>query len=141
MEVDARVRVARALVAEREQVLAEPADGDVLYDRSPIDAYAHAILSMETGGDVVPGFLAEMLPLVVRSLQACDCLVLVPIEDHVVDEDDGFRYLDGQGRMRFESIMVDLLESPCGPAARAGVAVARVRGDRRCRVDQVRRLT
>ena len=123
------------------RMLAEPIDGRVLYDRSPIDAYAHAILSMEMGGDVVPGFLKKMMPLVVQSLQACDLVVLVPIESHVDDEADGFRYLDGLGRRRFEAIMTDLLVSPCGPAAKAGVAVASVRGDRRSRVEQVRRFT
>ena len=124
-----------------QRMLAEPHGAKVFYDRSPIDAYAHAILSMEMGGDVVPTFLAEMMPMVVRSLEACELLVFVPIELHVVDEHDGFRYLDESARHRFETILADLLESPHGPAASARVPVMRVRGDRSQRVQQVLRFT
>ncbi len=124
-----------------ERMRGESKGARVLYDRSPIDAYAHAVLSLEMGGDVRPDFLAEMMPLVIESLKSCEYLVFVPIESRVDDVADGFRYLDKSGRSRFEWILEDLLESPYGPAALARVPVVRVRGDRSERAKQVLRFT
>jgi len=124
-----------------ERMRNEPKGAKVLYDRSPIDAYAHAILSMEMGGDVDPAFLMDMMPIVVESLEMCERVVFVPIEPHVGDVADGFRYLDDAGRIRFERILAELLHSPYGPAALARVPVSQVRGNRQHRVEQVRRFT
>ena len=115
----------------------EPPGACVLFDRSPVDAYAHAILSMETGGDVTASFLASMRPLVIQSLKCCDVMVYVPMAPNVGDVHDGFRYLDATSRARVDSILSDVLESPSGVAAAAGVPVIRVHGARDARVDQL----
>ena len=120
-----------------ERMHEEPAGSCVFYDRSPIDAYAHAILSMESGGDVTPSFLASMRPLVIQSLQCCDLMVFVPMVPTVGDVHDGFRYLDGISRARVDAILSDLLESPSGVAVAAGLPVIRVTGSRNVRVAQV----
>jgi hypothetical protein len=112
---------------------AEPPGACVLFDRGPLDAYAHAIFSMEQGGDVTPAFLATMRPSVHEALRCCDVVVYVPIEDHVVNVDDGFRYLDEAGRRRVDSILRCELD-------RSPIPVATVRGTRLERVEQVQRL-
>lgn len=114
------------------------ADGDVhvLFDRSPLDAYAHAVLSMEIGGPITPGDLVDIRPAVIEAMSLADLVVLVPIDPAVVDEADGFRYLDASNRRRVDRILAELLRPEAG--FRSGpVAVAR--GDRASRVDQVRR--
>jgi nicotinamide riboside kinase len=117
-------------------VAAAPAAGPVLFDRSPLDAYAHAILSMETGGEVDPPFLAEMRPLVAEALSFAHLIVLVPMEAGVGNEADGFRYLDESNRRRVDAILHDLLRPESGLCTRP-VVVAR--GDRPTRVAQIRR--
>jgi predicted ATPase len=118
------------------EVAAAPATGPVLFDRSPLDAYAHAILSMETGGEVDPPFLAEMRPLVAEALSFAHLIVLVPMEAGVGNEADGFRYLDDSNRRRVDAILHDLLRPESGLCTRP-VVVAR--GDRPTRVAQIRR--
>lgn len=113
------------------------APGDrVLFDRSPLDAYAHAILSMEIGGEIDPAFLATQRPLVTEALSHADLVVLVPLAADVGNEVDGFRYLDESNRRRVDAILADLLRPESGVCP-APVAV--VRGDRAARVALVRR--
>jgi len=108
----------------------------VLFDRSPLDAYAHAILSMETGGEVDPAFLAEVRPQVVEALSFAHLVVLVPMEPDVGNEADGFRYLDESNRRRVDAILHDLLRPDSGLCP---CPVVVVRGDRRDRVAQISR--
>lgn len=114
-------------------VHAEPPGARVLFDRGPLDAFAHAVFSMERGGDVTPAFLASMRPKVYDALRRCDVAVYVPIEEHVVNVDDGFRYLDEAGRRRVDAILRCEL-------SRAPIPVATVRGTRLERVEHVQRL-
>ncbi|MCH2160287.1 MAG: ATP-binding protein [Phycisphaerales bacterium] len=111
-----------------------PRGSCVLFDRSPLDAYAHAVLSMEVGGEVDPGFLAEMHPLVRESLDACDLMVFVPVDGQVGNEHDGFRYLNEVNRRRVDTILEDLLQ-PVAGLYRGPISV--VRGSREHRVQQV----
>ena len=130
-------RAEQRLVAYGMERLAATSPGDhVLFDRSPLDAYAHAILSMEIGGEIDPDFLAELRPKVRAALANADLMVFVPLEDGVGNRNDGFRYLDESNRRRVDQILDDLLL----PSARlVDVPVITVRGDRAARVDQVRR--
>jgi len=109
----------------------------VLFDRSPLDAYAHAILSMETGGEVDPAFLAEVRPQVVEALSFAHLVVLVPMEPDVGNEADGFRYLDESNRRRVDAILHDLLRPASGLCPRPVIVV---RGDRRGRVGHIERF-
>ena len=127
----------RALVAHGRSRLLATAPGDrVFFDRSPLDAHAHSILSMEIGGEIDPAFLAEIEPRVIEALGHADLVVFVPIERDVGNQPDGFRYLDASNRRRVHSILEDLLLPDRG-ITRA--PVVRVRGDRATRVRQVRR--
>ncbi|MHC4793547.1 MAG: AAA family ATPase [Planctomycetia bacterium] len=127
----------RALVDHGRSRLLATAPGDrVLFDRSPLDAHAHSILSMEIGGEIDPAFLAEIEPRVIEALGHADLVVFVPIERDVGNQPDGFRYLDASNRRRVHSILEDLLLPDRG-ITRA--PVVRVRGDRATRVRQVRR--
>ena len=119
----------------RSRLLAASPGDRVLFDRSPLDAYAHSILSMEIGGEIDPAFLAEIEPSVVEALGHADLLVFVPIERDIGNQPDGFRYLDASNRRRVHSILEDLLLPDRG-ITRA--PVVRVRGDRATRVRQVR---
>ena len=113
-------------------------DGDlVLFDRSPLDAYAHAVLSMEIGGPITPRDLQSLKPAVVEAMSIADLVILVPIDPAVDDEADGFRYLDAANRRRVDRILAELLRPDSG-LRRGPVAV--VRGDRPTRVAQVLRL-
>lgn len=109
----------------------------VLFDRSPLDAYAHAVLSMEIGGPITPTDLQSLRPAVVEAMSIADLMILVPIESAVDDEADGFRYLDAANRRRVDRILAELLRPEAG-LRRGPVAV--VRGDRPTRVAQVVRL-
>jgi nicotinamide riboside kinase len=114
-----------------------PSPGEVvLFDRSPLDAYAHAILSMETGGEIDPAFLAEMRPRVVEALSLAHLVVLVPMEVGIGNQADGFRYLDESNRRRVDAILHDLLRPA---AALCDRPVLIVRGDRPSRVAQISR--
>ena len=127
----------RTLVGHGRSRLLAAAPGDrVLFDRSPLDAHAHSILSMEIGGEIDPAFLAELEPRVIEALGHADLLVFVPIERDLGNQPDGFRYLDASNRRRVHSILEDLLLPDRG-ICRA--PVVRVRGDRATRVRQVRR--
>lgn len=127
----------RTLVDHGRSRLLATAPGDrVLFDRSPLDAHAHSILSMEIGGEIDPAFLAEIEPRVIEALGHADLIVFVPIERDIGNQPDGFRYLDASNRRRVHSILEDLLLPDRG-ITRA--PVVRVRGDRATRVDQVRR--
>ena len=108
----------------------------VLFDRSPLDAHAHAVLSMEIGGEIDPEFLAELQPKVRAALSHADLVVFVPLENGVGNQNDGFRYLDESNRRRVDRILADLLMPSTGLVA---APVITVRGDRSTRVDQVRR--
>lgn len=121
----------------RSRLLDTPRGDCVLFDRSPLDAYAHAILSMEVGGEVDPAFLAEMHPLVRESLDACDLMVYVPVDGQVGNEQDGFRYLNEVNRRRVDTILGDLLQPAIG--LYHGPIVV-VRGSREHRVEQVIRM-
>ena len=114
-------------------MLAEPPGRCVLFDRGPLDAYAHAVYSMEVGGDVTPAFLAEMKPIMDAGLLCCDFAVHVPIEDRVENVGDGFRYLDEAGRRRVDAILQCLL-------FRAPIPVLSVRGSRDERVAHIQRF-
>ena len=130
-------RAERRLVAYGLERLAATRPGDhVLFDRSPLDAFAHAILSMEIGGEIDPAFLTELRPRVREALANADLVVFVPLEDNVGNRNDGFRYLDESNRRRVDGILKDLL-LPSGRLVLAPVIT--VRGDRSTRVDQVRR--
>ena len=120
----------------RERLLATNAGDRVLFDRSPLDAYAHGVLSMEVGGEVDPAFLAEMQPLVNESLQRCDLLVFVPLDPTVGNNPDGFRYLDQARRARVDTILRDLVRPESGLVQ---VPTIEVRGSREERIEQVRR--
>ena len=109
----------------------------VLFDRSPLDAYAHAVLSMEIGGPIMPADLDSLRPAVIEAMAIADLVILVPIESAVDDEADGFRYLDAANRRRVDRILAELLRPDSG--LRKG-PVAMVRGDRPTRVAQVVRL-
>lgn len=111
----------------------EPRGAKVLYDRGPLDAYAHAVHSMEIGGDVTPRFLRSVLPRVRAGLQACDLVVYVPLEACVPNIDDGFRYLDSEGRTRVDAILASLL---CA----LSIPHVTVRGARSQRLKQMVRL-
>ena len=127
----------KALVDHGRSRLLAASPGDrVLFDRSPLDAHAHSILSMEIGGEIDPAFLAEIEPSVVEALGHADLLVFVPIERDIGNQPDGFRYLDASNRRRVHSILEDLLLPDRGITR---VPVVRVRGDRATRVRQVRR--
>ena len=127
----------RRLVDYGLQRLAAAKAGDrVLFDRSPLDAYAHAILSMEIGGEVDPAFLTELRPKVQTALSNADLVVFVPIEKGIGNQADGFRYLDESNRRRVDQILNDLL-LPSGHLVEAPVMT--VRGDRPTRVEQVRK--
>ena len=108
----------------------------VLFDRSPLDAYAHAILSMETGGEVDPPFLAEMRPRVVEALSLAHLVVLVPLESGVGNEADGFRYLDESNRRRVDAILADLLHPAVGLCPRPVLVVRGARADRVAQIDR-----
>ena len=114
------------------------ADGDetILFDRSPLDAYAHAVLSMEIGGPISLADLVGLRPLVIEAMSLADLVVLVPIDPAVGDEADGFRYLDASNRRRVDRILAELLRPEAG--FRSG-PVAITRGDRASRVAQVQR--
>lgn len=113
-------------------------DGEmVLFDRSPLDAYAHAVLSMEIGGPITPSDLESLRPAVVEAMALADLVVLVPLDPDVGDEADGFRYLDAGNRRRVDRILGDLLRPES--ALRVG-PVAVVRGGRAVRVSQILRL-
>lgn len=127
----------RTLVDHGRSRLLATAPGDrVLFDRSPLDAHAHSILSMEIGGEIDPAFLAEIEPRVIEALGHADLIVFVPIERDIGNQPDGFRYLDASNRRRVHSILEDLLLPDRGITRSP---VVRVRGDRATRVDQVRR--
>ena len=111
-------------------------DEVVLFDRSPIDAYAHAVLSMEVGGPISPTDLAALRPPVIEATALADLVVLVPLGPDLDDEADGFRYLDAARRRRVDLILAELLRPEAG-IRRGPVAVAR--GDRPTRVEQVLR--
>ena len=120
----------------RSRLLAATPGDQVLFDRSPLDAHAHSILSMEIGGEIDPPFLAELEPRVIEALGHADLLVFVPIERDIGNQPDGFRYLDASNRRRVHSILEDLLLPDRGIIH---APVVRVRGDRATRVRQVRR--
>lgn len=105
-----------------------------IFDRSPLDAYAHAVLSAELGGPVGVGFLAEMRTTVGRALDRLDAIVFVPLDPTLIDEADGFRYLGGAERRRVDRILADLLD-PFDPITRTPVLV--VRGAVETRVERV----
>ena len=107
-----------------------------IFDRSPLDAYAHAILSSEMGGPVGTGFLQEMRPRITAALDDLDLVVFVPLDRDLANEDDGFRYLDESGRRRVDRILADLLD-PFRPITRTPVLV--VRGDVARRTERVMR--
>ena len=109
----------------------------VLFDRSPLDAYAHAVLSMEIGGPITPADLQSLRPAVIEAMTIADLVILVPIESRVDDEADGFRYLDAANRRRVDHILAELLRPEAG--LRSG-PVAVVRGDRATRVARMVRL-
>ena len=111
-------------------------DETVVFDRSPLDAYAHAVLSHEIGGPIGAADLTDLRPLVSEAMAMADLVVLVPLEPGVGNEADGFRYLDDVDRRRVDSILHDLLRPERG--LRKG-PVARVVGDRAARVEGVRR--
>ena len=127
----------RTLVEHGRARLVDATPGErVLFDRSPLDAYAHSILSMEVGGEIDPAFLAGIEPRVIEALAHADLVVFVPLERGIGNEPDGFRYLDEIDRRRVHAILEDLLR----PERRTATApVVRVRGDRAARVGQVRR--
>ena len=131
-------RAERRLVDYGLERLAATKPGDhVLFDRSPLDAFAHAILSMEIGGEINPAFLAELRPKVQTALSSADLVVFVPIEKGIGNQADGFRYLDESNRRRVDQILNDLL-LPSGHLVEAPVMT--VRGDRPTRVEQVRKF-
>lgn len=115
---------------------AAPLDETVIFDRSPLDAYAHAVLSHEIGGPIGRHDLVELRPRVVEAMTMAELVVLVPLEPGVGNEADGFRYLDDGDRRRVDTILHDLLRPETG--LRHG-PVARVLGDRDARVDGVLR--
>ena len=108
----------------------------VVFDRSPLDAYAHAILSHEIGGPIGRNDLVDLRPWVVEAMAMAELVVLVPLEPGVGNEADGFRYLDDGDRRRVDTILHDLLRPETG--LRQG-PVARIVGDRDARVDGVLR--
>lgn len=118
------------------RIEAAPEGRTTIFDRSPLDAYAHAILSAEIGGPVGRTFLAEMRPRVAAPLDLLDLVVFVPLDPALANEEDGFRYLDPAGRRRVDEIIRDLLD-PRHPITRTPVIVAR--GDVERRVEQVMR--
>jgi nicotinamide riboside kinase len=131
-------RAERRLVDYGLERLAATKPGDhVLFDRSPLDAFAHAILSMEIGGEINPAFLAKLRPKVQTALSSADLVVFVPIEKGIGNQADGFRYLDESNRRRVDQILNDLL-LPSGHLVEAPVMT--VRGDRPTRVEQVRKF-
>ena len=134
--VPTRAAEARLIAYGLERLRATNPGDRVLFDRSPLDAYAHGVLSMEIGGEVDPPFLAEQRPLVAEALGCADLVVLVPLEPGVGNEADGFRYLDESNRRRVDAILADLLRPESGVCS-APVIV--VRGDRETRVAQVTR--
>ena len=109
-----------------------------IFDRSPLDAYAHAILSAEMGGPVGVEFLGRMRPRVSAALDRLDVVVFVPLDPTLVNEADGFRYLDDASRRRVDRILADLLD-PFRPITRSPVLV--VRGGVQERVARVVRWT
>lgn len=111
-------------------------DETVVFDRSPLDAYAHAVLSHEIGGPIGRDDLIALRPSVIEAMSMAELVVLVPLEPGVGNEADGFRYLDEVDRRRVDAILHDLLRPETG--LRLG-PVARVVGDRKARVDAVRR--
>lgn len=109
----------------------------VIFDRSPLDAYAHAILSMEIGGPIDPVGLAALRTPVIEAMTLADLVVLVPLASGIGNEEDGFRYLDESNRRRVDRILAGLLRPEAG-LRRGPVVIAR--GDRRTRVRQVVRM-
>lgn len=134
--VPTRAAERRLIEYGRERLLATSPGERVLFDRSPLDAYAHGVLSMEVGGEVEPAFLTEMKPLVSESLQRCDLLVFVPLDPTVGNDPDGFRYLDQDRRARVDIILRDLIRPESGLVQ---APVIEVRGSRQERIEQVRR--
>lgn len=134
--IPTRAAEARLIAYGRTRLLATEPGDRVLFDRSPLDAYAHAILSMEIGGEVDPAFLAEQRPFVTEALACADLVVLVPLETGVGNETDGFRYLDESNRRRVDTILHDLLRPETGVCPSPVIVI---RGDRETRIAGIRR--
>ena len=88
------------------------------------------------GGPVSVEFLGRMRPRVSAALDRLDVVVFVPLDPTLVNEADGFRYLDDAARRRVDRILADLLD-PFRSITRSPVLV--VRGDVQERVDRVAR--